>query len=295
MEVTESIRDQIMARVGTLSPKLRSAAEYVASHPGEIATRSLRQIARSADLNPPTLSRLARALDFKNYEDLRETCRDELKRERRNRGFADKAELLQQFDTDISPSGDSGIVISQAKSAVTNIQKLMETVDLEKLREAADMIVSARHVVLVGGPSTLAMVNYFARMAHIAFDNWIVAGLDGAWWSHEIVRLGEGDAVFVVSLNPYSNLCIKAAQLSRDAGADVIAVTDGFTSPLAGIANHCFMVETDSPLFFPSHVAALVFIEGLMGMIVRRGGDQITKRIRSVEAASGEFGEYWQN
>jgi DNA-binding MurR/RpiR family transcriptional regulator len=109
------------------------------------------------------------------------------------------------------------------------------------------------------------------------------------------VRLGEGDAVFVVSLNPYSNLCIKAAHLSRDAGADVIAVTDGFTSPLAGIANHCFMVETDSPLFFPSHVAALVFIEGLMGMIVRRGGDQITKRIRSVEAASGEFGEYWQN
>ncbi len=294
MEATASIRDQIMSRVGTLSPKLRSAAEFVASHPGEIATRSLRQVAKSADLNPPTLSRLARALDFKTYEDLRETCRAELKRQQHNRGFADKAELLLQFDADKNVSGDSGIVISQAKSAVTNIQKLMETVDLDRLREAANAIVGAGHVVLVGGPSTLAMVNYFARMAQMAFENWIVAGSDAVWWSHEIARLGAGDAVVVVSLNPYSNLCIKAAQLSCDAGADVIAITDGFGSPLAGIANHCFMVETDSPQFFPSHVATLVLIEGLMGMIVRRGGNQSAERIRSVEAVSGEFGEYWQ-
>jgi DNA-binding MurR/RpiR family transcriptional regulator len=186
-------------------------------------------------------------------------------------------------------------MISQAKSAVSNIQQLMQTIDLDKLREAADRLARARRVVLIGGSSTLAMMNYFARMGQMIFDNWTVAGVDGAFWSHEIARLDTGDAVFAVSLNPYADLCIRAAELSRESGADVIAITDGVQSPLARIATHCFMVETESPQFFPSHVATLVLIEGLMGMIVRRDGGHAAARIRSTVHVGRQLGEYWKN
>lgn len=292
MQATGSIQDWIMAQVDGLSPRLRGAAEYVAAHPDEVATRTMRQLAKTSNLTPPTLSRLARALDCESYEELREICRTELKRQ--NRSLADKAEALLQLSTDDDAAGRSGIVMSQAKSAVSNIQHLMRSIDLEKLRDAADRLVGARRVVLTGGSSTLAMVNYFARMGEMVFDNWTVAGADGAHWSHEISRLGAGDAVFVVSLDPYAKLCIHAAQLSRAAGADVIAITDGVQSPLAGIATHCFMVETESPQFFPSHVAAVVLIEGLMGMIVRRDGNHAATRIRSAELVGRQLGEYWK-
>ncbi len=293
MQAPGSIQDWIMAQVDGLSPRLRGAAEFVAAHPDEVATRTLRQVAKSSNLTPPTLSRLARALDCETYEDLREICRRELKR--RNRSLADKAEALLQLSTDDDAPERSGIVMSQAKSAVSNIQHLMRSIDLENLREAVDRLVGARRVVLIGASSTVAMVNYFARMGEMVFDNWTVAGADGAHWSHEIARLGAGDAVLVVSLDPYAKLCIRAAEICREAGVDVIAITDGVRSPLAGIATHCFMVETESPQFFPSHVAALVLIEGLMGMIVRRDGDRATGRIRSAELVGKQLGEYWQN
>jgi len=282
-----------MTRLDGLSPKLRSAAEFVVAHPDEIATRTLRQIAKAANLTPPTLSRLARALDCNTYEDLREICRDELKR--RNRVLADKAQALLQLSSGDSQADKPGVFLVQARSAMENVQELMESVELDKLRAAADALASARKVVLMGVSSGLALVSYFRCMASMAFDNWRVAGADGAMWATEMAKLGAGDVVFFVSLQPYADRPVRAAEIARDAGAEVIVVTDSLHSPYARFASICFIVETESPQFFPSHAAPLVLIEGLMGMVVRRAGKQAAGRIRSTEATGHEMQEYWIN
>ena len=282
-----------MPRLAGLSPKLRMAAEFVVENPDEVATRSLRQIAKAANLTPPTLSRLARALDCETYEDLREICRGEMKR--RHRVLADKAQALLQLSSEGAPGGKSGVFLVQAHSALDNIQDLMESVELDKLRATADTLVRARKVVLFGTSSGLAMVSYFRCMAAMAFDHWRVAGTDGALWASEMAKLGPEDVVLVVSLRPYGSCPVDAAKIARDAGATVIAITDNLRSPYAGIATRCFIVKTDSPQFYPSHVALLVLIEGLMGMVVRRAGKQAAARIRSTESTAYEMGEYWVN
>ncbi len=282
-----------MTRLDNLSPKLRSAAEFVVAHPDEVATRTLRQVAKAANLTPPTLSRLARALDCDTYEDLREICRHELKR--RNRLLADKADALLRLSSGSSSNEKSGVFISQASSAIENIQDLTETVDMEQLRSAADMLAQARQVVLVGTSSGLALANYFCCMARLAFKNWKIAGADGSLWSTTLADIGPGDVMFLVSIQPYGNLPVRAAQSAREAGADVIAVTDDLASPYGSIATQCFIVGTDSPQFFPSHVAAIVLLEGLMGMVVRRGGKKAAKRIQNAESKAHEIGEYWVN
>lgn len=282
-----------MTRLDDLSPKLKSAAEFVAAHPDEVATRTLRQVAKAANLTPPTLSRLARALDCETYEDLREICRHELKR--RNRILADKADALLKLSSGSESKEKSGVFISQASSAIENIQDLMETMDMGKLRAAADILARARRVVLVGTSSGLAAANYFSCMARLAFENWQVAGADGSLWGTALADIGPGDAVFLVSIHPYGNLPVQAAQAAREAGADVIAVTNDLASPYGSIASQCFIVGTESPQFFPSHIAALVLVEGLMGMVVRRGGKQAAERIKIAESRAHAIGEYWEN
>jgi DNA-binding MurR/RpiR family transcriptional regulator len=282
-----------MSRIDDLSPKLRSAAEFVVAHPDEVATRTLRQVAKAANLTPPTLSRLARALDCETYEDLREICRGELKR--RNRVLADKAQELLQLSSGNNQGDKPGVFLVQARSAMANVQELMETIELDRLRAAADALAGARKVVLLGATSGLALASYFRCMASMAFDNWRVAGADGAFWATEIAKLGPEDVVFVVSIKPYADQPVHAAKIARKTGAQVIAVTDSLGSPYASIASHCFIVETESPQFFPSHAAPLVLIEGLMGMIVRRAGKSAAGRIRSAESTGHELHEYWVN
>ena len=108
-------------------------------------------------------------------------------------------------------------------------------------------------------------------------------------------KLGPGDVAFVVSTRPYGDRPVRAAEIARDVGAAVIVITDGHQSPYVGIASNCFIVETESPQFFPSHVAPLVLIEGLMGMVVRRAGKRAAGHIRSTESMGYELREYWVN
>ena len=79
--------------MGALSPKLQRAAQYVAEHPEEVATRSLRYLAGVTELTPPTFSRMARSLGYANYEALRDTCRKQVNRQQLI--FTEKARVLQ--------------------------------------------------------------------------------------------------------------------------------------------------------------------------------------------------------
>ena len=291
LQAPSSIQNQIGPRLNDLSPKLRSAAEFVLAYPDEVATRTLRQVAKAADLTPPTFSRLARALDCDTYDDLREICRSELKR--RNRVLADKAQKLLQMSTPTGSTDQTGMFFVQARSAIDNIQNLLQSLELDRLRSAADAMARARKVVMFGTTSGEVMVNYFRCMAGMAFDNWIIAGADSAMWATELTKLGPKDVVFVVSIEPYSDRPVRAAQFARTKGARVIAITDDVEAPMATIATNCFFVKTQSPQFFPSHIVPLLVIEGLMGMVVRRAGAQAARNIQAVESAGHELKEYW--
>ena len=291
MQTSNSIQSQVLPRLKDLSPKLRVAAEFVLAHPDEIATRTLRQVAKAADLTPPTFSRLARALDCETYDDLREICRSELKR--RNRVLSDKAQTLLDMSAGKSPADRSGVFFVQARSAMENIQGLMESVDLIKLEETARSLAHARKVVLFGTTSALALINYFSCMAKMAFDNWQVAGANGSMWATDLAKLNSSDVVFVVSLAPHGNLPVRAMQIAREAGAKIVAVTDNAEAPFLAIAHTCFVVEAESPQFFPSHVVPLLLIEGLMGMVVRRTGQKAAISIRTTEQVGHQLKEYW--
>ena len=95
-----SLQDRIASRFETLSPRLKVAARYVAEHPQEVAMRSLRQIAITTELAPPTFTRLARAVGCESYEELREICRSETTR--KTLTFAERARSLQESASEAS-------------------------------------------------------------------------------------------------------------------------------------------------------------------------------------------------
>ena len=52
------VHRRIAESIDGLSPQLRRAARYVVANPEEVAMHSLREVAQSAGVAPPTLSRL---------------------------------------------------------------------------------------------------------------------------------------------------------------------------------------------------------------------------------------------
>ena len=68
-----------LTKTGPFSAQLMRLAEYALGHPDTMAFRSCSAIALSAGVSTSTVSRLAIALGFSSFRDLRDMFRDELR------------------------------------------------------------------------------------------------------------------------------------------------------------------------------------------------------------------------
>ena len=284
------IQDRVATRFDALSPQLQRAANYVVAHPEEVATRSLRRVASEANVAPQTMSRLARALEFEGYEQLRDICRAEFSRPAIT--LSDRAGAPQAGKSASTPAGGT-FLYEQSDATLANIQQLLNTTDLTALREAVDRLASARKVVVIATMGAAGIAEYLDYVTAFAFENWSHPGT-GAAWARAVAGLGKQDAVIVLTHAPYARQSVERAQYARKSGAFVMAITDAVGSPVIPVSSSSFIVPTESPQFFPSYVATLLLIESITGMLVRRGGPAIKKRVAAAERANASLGDYWQ-
>ncbi len=281
----------IAARLSSLSPQLRHAARYILDHPDDVAMHSLRAIARSAGVTPPTISRLARALDCENYEQLRDRCRAETRRRRVS--LSDKVAALQSRGA--GTASDAPFVIDQARAAVANIETMLSALDIGELRRTCDRLAKARSVTVIGTMSASALVDYIGYMADMALPEWHCITDPGAAGAARLAGLGSRDAVIAITFEPYARRTVEVTQLAAGQKCFVVGITDTASSPLCRVSDCALLTATQSPQFFPSHVAAMVLLEALMGMLIRRGGNTVAERVRTIEGTKKVLGENWED
>ncbi len=283
------IQHRVADRFDGLSPQLQRAARYVAEHPEEVATRSLRRVADAAKVAPQTMSRLARALDFNGYEDLRDICRAQFRNPTIR--FSDRAGALQDGKAH-GERAQNAFLFAQSEASVANIQQLLNTTDLSALRASVDRLSKARKVIVVATMGAGGIGEYLDYVSAFAFDNWSHPTTPAAW-ARAIIGLGKDDAVIVITQAPYATQSVERARQARQLGAYVMSITDAIGSPVIPASSASFIVPSESPQFFPSYVATLLFIESIMGMLVRRGGPAVKKRVAAAETANASWGDYW--
>lgn len=282
------LKELTPGRLQSLSPQLRKAARYIVEHPGEIATRSQRFVADTAKLPAPTFTRLARAIGYDSYDDLRETCRVEVLNKRTT--LAEKARVLVNAD-----ESNTGFAAHHAAATIRNTEALIASLDPNEVEAAAQMLARARRVALLGAMSARPIVDYAMYLANMSLSGWMALGRSGCGLASDLADLGAEDVCIVFSIEPYAAQAIDLARTVTEQGVPLLALTDSHLSPVAEHAQHCFCIETKSPQFFPSHVAAMVFFEAIIGMAIQIKGEEAQQRIAAVERRNHKLGEYWQD
>ena len=290
LEKALSLEERISARYGSLSEKLQAAADYVVGSPIEVATRSLRSVAAASGLAPSTFSRLARALGFESYEELRELSRDAIGR--RAVTFSEKARRLRTQ----SGAGDvaqSNVLHHQAAACAQNVEDMAHAIPVEKLQSAVERLASARHVTLLGSLSSRGVVDYMHYLAGWLSDRWSLANESGPSLATAVADATSEDAFVLVTKPPFARLAMRAAQLAAQKGAYVLVITDTHTCPALEFASASFIVPTDSPHFFSSYVPTMLLIETLMSMLAAQLGADAENRIGEIQARNQSLGLYW--
>lgn len=112
----QSFEQRLTGKYALLSAKLKEAADFIVANPIDVATRSLRSISKDAKLSPATFSRLSSALEYENYENLRNVLRLAMKHN--TTSFSNRVEKLQQRHED----GDQNFMTQHLVDCTANLE-----------------------------------------------------------------------------------------------------------------------------------------------------------------------------
>lgn len=283
----EDILQKLIDACHGLSPQRRKAARYLIDHPDEIAVVPLRQLAQKAGVKTSTLVRVANAIGFQNFSQLRSPFRARIRI-----GSDHISERARQLE---SRKGSKGqLYAGMAEATVTNLEILFSQVDLVALTNVARSIISARRVFVTAVGSCYPLAHYFHYVTRMALGNVFLTPQPGGLPVDDMIQIDSRDVILLMSFRPYRRETIDVAELARDHGAKVVAITDSRTSPIAMPADTVFVVPTETPQFFPSISAALALLETLLAFIVKQGGKSAVGNIEEFDRMRHQIRIWWQ-
>ncbi|MET0682692.1 MAG: MurR/RpiR family transcriptional regulator [Casimicrobiaceae bacterium] len=268
-----------------LPPRLQRAARFIIENPDQIAVRSMREIARRAGVAPATMVRLARAIDFADYGDLRDVFIRRV--EAPAAAHATRAVALQA-------SKHSGPMLVEHLAAA-QIAAVHSSAANPEAAVAAFLrdLAAARTVAFLGMRASHAIAYHFAYVYGLLRDNGHLLDDHGGALRDHAARLCAGDALIAISLAPYTRATVEAVDVAERRGATILALTDSAVSPLARAARHVLLFRTAGPSFFSTMAGALALAEMLVARLAASGGRAVIKRLERTDNALREAGAYW--
>ncbi|MCP4328214.1 MAG: MurR/RpiR family transcriptional regulator [Alphaproteobacteria bacterium] len=286
--LTAPVLGRIVDGLSAMSPQLRKAAQYVLDNPTDVGVSSIREIAIAAQVKPNTLVRMARAVGFDGYDDMRAPFREALRTGRES--FPDRARWLQSI-----ARGErfGGLMRDMAASVLANVEALYAGIDAAAMKGAADRIVAARHTYVLGLGVSHALAHNIAYLAHMALDSVTAIPRDGSLPVDDLVTAGRHDVLIAMTFAPYRSEVVSAVEMAKEQGMAIIAVTDSLGSPIALGADHAFVVPTETPQFFTSTVAAAALLETLVAFVVAEAGTGAVRNIERMHDRRQRLGVYY--
>lgn len=275
---------EIEERFDGFSKGQKSIAQYILEHYEKAAFMTAAQLGNLAAVSESTVVRFADELGYAGYPALRRALRELV---HTNLTSFQRVEVA---DTII---GDKDVLEQVLVSDAEKIRKTLDSIDRTAFNAAVDNIIRAKRIYIIGVRSSATLAGFLHYNLQMVFDNLtLVQTTSGNEMLEQIMRVGEGDVVVAISFPRYSKRIIKAVEFAKSNGANVVALTDRVTSPIAKEADQLLTANSDMASFVDSLVAPLSIINAIVAAVTRKKRDEITERLKKLEEIWDEYDVY---
>ena len=264
----------MQAMLPDLATKKRQAAEYFLSHPDHVAFMSLRKVALAARVSTGIVMKLLRDLGYQSYGDFKADFQQWVTG--RYNYFSATAETATR-----SASQKKSLLEKIAENDIENIRRTVAGSTVANVRVAAQIIMSARKVFVVGMRVTACIAMYLAYQ--LAFVREDVILLDNANQTlvDSIADFSTDDVLIAISFFPYASLTAATVEHAIAKGTSVISLTDRENSPIT--AKRGLTLIFESPWIYNSITASLVLAQVLVAETLVLSGNDALRRINKRE------------
>ncbi|XZG70704.1 MurR/RpiR family transcriptional regulator [Chitinibacteraceae bacterium HSL-7] len=274
---TTDIVFRIRACYEQLSVTERKVADAVLANPGWAAAASINEMAAGAGVSIATISRFARVMGCDDVRDLKLR-------------LAQAAAVGERFLADQQQGGEDNAFYTQICSDVEQaLRQSLSYFSEARFKAAAKMMHRAKRVLVAGfgGGSTMLADEVQYRVARLGLP--VAAYHDPVLLRMMAATLTEDDVLILLSVSGATPELIEAAEVARQYGASLIAITAPDT-PLARCADVLLLplcvTETDF-IFKPSasRYAMLLVIDVLateLALMDKTRSQELLRRVKFV-------------
>jgi DNA-binding MurR/RpiR family transcriptional regulator len=275
--------NDLCSALPSLPMRLQQVGRFVAANDYDATTRSMRDLAAEAGADPAAFTRLAKALGYSGWDELRAAL-TEARRPAQSSPFSGRARGARK-----GPNAEISLVSDKLEAEAAGLAR----VSAGSVANAAKALHAARRIWIAGFRSCRSvaeLLNYQLRLFRP--DAVHLVGGSGP----EDLDLGafhRGDAVVVIGFAPYSRASVLSARAAHDSGAAMIAIADTRTAPMAEGADHLLLFEAaSSPGFFPSLTGAVAIAQSLAAVTFTLGGAAAKRRLEETEGRLAAMSQY---
>lgn len=271
----------VAQRIAQALPRLtrshRQVADYVLEHPLQVATLPIDELATAAGVSVATANRFARALDFDGYA----TFRAELVR-----GFEPLVAPVERLRGNLErPSTVAEVFSTALDESRRNIEATRQTLDYAACEAAVERIGKARSIYIAGFGAS----GWLAGLLQHGLDSScrdvrLLPGVSGVTHAaRSLMHAGPKDVFIGLTFPRYLTDTVMLAQIARDQGCGVIALTDRPTSPMAPLADVALYCQTETNYRPNCETSVLALVEALTSAVALRAPDAVQSARRTLQ------------
>lgn len=232
MTIEIDILSQITERLDVLRDAEKKVAKIIVDDLEMAANASITQLAQEAKVSEATITRFAKAVGCKNVRDLK------IK-------LAQSLAVGQRFIHE--PPNQTGIqgIYESIKHSMDVNRKIINTEDIQT---AVEWLHGARQVISIGmgGGSTMISQEFQHRLFRLGYA--VTAYNDGLLARMVAATADSNDVLVVMSVTGFTPVIVETAELAKQYGVKVIAITTAGT-PLAEVADLVLPIVTQETDF----------------------------------------------
>ena len=253
----------------------RRIAKYIQENYDKAAFMTAGKLGATVGVSESTVVRFAAELGYDGYPGMRKALQEII----RNRLTS-----VQRIEVAKDLINDSNVLKAVLTADMEKLQKTIEEIDSVSFNAAADAILGAEHVYIVGMRSSAALSSFMGYYLNLLRDNVHLLHDTAVTEVYEqVIRIKKGDVFIAMSYPRYSSRTVKAMRFAKEAGATTISLTDGESSPLVKISDITLYAKSDMVSFLDSLVAPLSLINALIVSIGLRSEDALSDTFKRLE------------
>lgn len=241
-----------------LSPKRQEIIRPVLENPRAYVLLSVRSLASRLNTDPATTVRIVQGLGFPTYKDFQRHLHD------LSVAYATSLDTMKAAEHE--GTGPASFVRAALHRDLQNLHALNNSLNADKVCALAKRIFEAPKVLLLGGDAATSLVHHLEyHLTMIGLP--VVSATTAGRVSHVVRTVGRKDLVIGISFRRGLRQTIEGVQAAKKNGGYAVGITDTFVSPLARIADECFIASVETPSFGASYVAPMALIDAIVSAV----------------------------